>query len=426
MSWIKTTTLRLNSSISDNEKVFYILTAITLSAYFIVFLLISQNGYGDNSDNYAMLAAWQEMVAKGVYVPSRFQGNIPSEMMLGSLAAFFGPAGANGFSFVLSLVALSLLFYFFAEFCTDRVQIALALMTVAFNPFWMNAASTSMDYIHPIAFFLSGILCFEKNLPVAGALFLALAGGCRISYAPLGLGALGLYTVFSRGKEGRVIAVQAICVFLVVSSLIYLPVFISSHLSFSFLTSARPTWQGVPGLLARGLYKSIYLYGLLGTLVIVYLGVWGLKAPVWKISGALSSRIDIFNKICLFVIAFHIALFFYIPARLEYLLPVLIGVAGLCLTRDAPKVLLVALIAVEVLYWFVSVAILRIEHKYRDPCAEVQAVSARLEPHLAAGVLLPRLLHETNELRCLPKLLIEKPADIHDRLPSPDPGGKDN
>ena len=424
LSGIKTSTLRLNSTISDNEKVFYILTAAAFSAYFIVFLLINQNGYGDNSDNYGMLRSWQEMVANGIYVPSRFQGNIPSEIILGSVAAILGPTGSNVFSFVLSLIAVSLLFYFFTEICTDRAKIALALMTVAFNPFWMNAASTSMDYLHPIAFFLLGLLCFEKNLPVAAALILSIASGCRISYAPLGLGALGLYAVFSREKEGRAIALQAVCVFLFVLSLIYLPVFISSHLSLSFLTSARPTWQGTIGLLARGLYKSIYLYGLLGTLVIVSLGARSLQDPFWKASGAVSSRVDIFSKICLFVIVYHIALFFYIPARIEYLLPVLIAVAGLCLTQDAPKFLLMTLIAAEVLYWFVSIDILRIDHKYADPCAAVQAVGARIEPHLVAGVLLPRLLHETNELRCLPKLLIETPADIHDRLPRPVPDKK--
>ena len=196
-----TSTLRHNSSIFYNEKFFYLITAVALTAYCIVFILIKQNGYGDNANNYGMLRSWQEMVANGIYVPSRAQGNIPSEIILGSLAAILGPTGANGFSFVLSIVALSLLFYFFTEICTDKVKIALAIMTIAFNPFWMNASSTSMDYIHPIAFFLVGVLCFEKNLPLASDIF---GNSERMPHKlrPFGLRGFGPLHCFQPRKRG--------------------------------------------------------------------------------------------------------------------------------------------------------------------------------------------------------------------------------
>ena len=79
----------------------------------IAFVLIARDGYGDNINNYGMLNSWQVMVANGVYVPSRFQGNLPSELIVGTLAFLFGPIGPDSFSFILSLFALCLLFYFF-------------------------------------------------------------------------------------------------------------------------------------------------------------------------------------------------------------------------------------------------------------------------------------------------------------------------
>src|ERR1700733_6752658 len=100
-----------------NEKVFLSIILIAAVCYFTLFLIISRNGYGDNIDNYTMLRSWQEMVGNGVYVPSRYQGNIPSEIALGFLASMFGPIGANGFSFALSIIALGILFHFFTEVC---------------------------------------------------------------------------------------------------------------------------------------------------------------------------------------------------------------------------------------------------------------------------------------------------------------------
>ena len=130
----------------------------------IAFVLIARDGYGDNINNYGMLNSWQVMVANGVYVPSRFQGNLPSELIIGTLAFLFGPIGPDSFSFILSIFALCLLFYFFYALKQDWKTSALAVATVAANPFWMNASSTTMDYIHPIPIFLFGLFLITKTV----------------------------------------------------------------------------------------------------------------------------------------------------------------------------------------------------------------------------------------------------------------------
>lgn len=394
---------------------------VVAAAYLTAFLVINRNGYGENLDNYLMLRAWQMMAGRGVYVPSRFQGNVPSELSLGFLASWFGPTGANALSFVLSLVALAACYALFAEFGTTRPGTAAAVATIALNPFWVNAASTSMDYIHPLALFLAGIVCLRRNLPVLGAILFGVAAGCRISYAPLGLAALGLAIALRRGRAERVVLLQAVGAFLAVAGLLFLPVFIFSHLSLAFIDSARPDWQGLPGLLGRGVYKHLYLYGVLGSgLVMAYLGRGAVLA--WRSRGAAmpaDPSLRVFTWICVATILYHAILFFYIPIRIEYLLPSLIGVAGLLVACRAPTAVRAGLALLQVATWFVSIDLIDVDHRYADPCAAVQAVSARFSPHLAEGVLLPRFRGDTIEAICMPVRLIERPANVHDRLPRP-------
>lgn len=394
---------------------------VAAAAYGTAFLIINRNGYGENLDNYLMLRAWQMMAGHGVYVPSRFQGNVPSELSLGFLASWFGPTGANALSFVLSLVALAACYALFLEFGATRTGTALAVVTIAVNPFWVNAASTSMDYLHPLALFMVGVLCLRRDLPILGAILLGVAAGCRISYAPLGLIALGLTIALRQGRAERIILLQAIGAFLAVAGLLFLPVFIFSHLSFAFIDSARPDWQGLPGLLARGLYKHLYLYGLLGSgLVSAYLGVQAIRTlRSRRVGRPENASARVFVWICIATILYHAVLFFYIPIRIEYLLPSLIGVAGLLVACRASTAVMAGLAALQVLSWFVSIDLIDVDHRYADPCAAVQAVAARFSPHLAAGVLLPRFRHDTIEATCMPVRLIERPADVHDRLPRP-------
>jgi len=393
-------------------------TAVIIGSFLsliIAFTRIGFNGYGDNVNNYGMLRSWQVMVANGVYIPSRFQGNLPSELILGSLATIWGPVGSNSFSFITSIISLILAYYLFRKIESDQIKIGLALATVAVNPFWVEASATSMDYIHPIPFFLAGILLVQNRIPVIGAIFLAVAGGMRISYAPLGFGALLFALYMDSDKQQRNIILQSLLVFIIFMSIIYLPVFISAHLQLSFLGSARPVYQGIPGLIARFAYKTIYLYGFIGTIIVC-------------LSFILPSRYEfihdnkmIFYKICLIIIIFHLFLFLYIPVRIEYLIPVLLAIAGMLIVRNVHNALLLGIIISEVSYWFVSVDLLEVRHVNSDPCAAVVAAEASFKPHLGQGLLVGELTGKTNELLCLPKILLEQPVEVRDRLPVPAP-----
>jgi hypothetical protein len=136
-------------------------------------------------------------------------------------------------------------------------------------------------------------------------------------------------------------------------------------------------------------------------------------------TSTLNSEERSFFAVCVLVIAYHLVLFFYIPVRIEYLLPLLMGVAGILVVQNASSVLMVGLIIAELSYWFVSIDLLKIEYKNQYPCDAIVALSATLKPHLTPGILIPDLTNNTNELLCLPRFLLEPPANMKDRLPKP-------
>lgn len=393
--------------------------AASFASIIVVYFMIGAAGYGDNPDNYNMLRSWQEMAANGIYVPSRFQGNLPSELLLGTLAAIWGPIGSNALSLALSILSLVLAYFLLREISSNSIKIGLALSTVAVNPFWIKASTTSMDYIHPLPFFLGGILLLTNRLPIIAAVFLALAGGMRISYVPLAFVAF-LYAMHVEPEHrNKTTILQSLFVFAFTCSLFYLPVFISSHLQLSFLNSARPTWQGFPGLIARWLYKTLYLYGLLGSLVFALLLVFNFRSRVDTADPGSSDTTRRFIRLSGAFIIFHLALFLYIPVRIEYLIPLLLALSGFFVVRNVSNVLLIALIVAEISYWFVSIDLIEVAHRYQDPCAPVIAIEAEIKPHIGHGILEPELSRRTNEMLCLQKYLLQPPLHIQDPLPIP-------
>ena len=377
---------------------------------------ILPSGYGDNIDNYGMLRAWQAMLIDGKYVPSRFQGNLPSEIVLGFFASLFGPIGSNSVSLVASLSALGIAGILLNRIEQGALRIGLALATVAVNPYWLRASLTSMDYVHPIPLYLGAILLTLRGLPFIAVIFFALAGGVRISYAPLGFLTLCLLHWQKDESGSRQQLIECLCTFIVITGLIYVPVWITSHLSLSFLTSARPTEQGFTGIAARFVYKLIYLYGLAGTLVVVAILINQLFHR--NKAGQAVGEASKFEFTIYIIIIFHLILFLYIPVRIEYLLPLLLCFAALCVIWKVNNVALIILACLEVSYWFVNVDLLRIQYASNDPCAAVVALGAGFQPHRTEGVLIRNIEGKTNEY-CYSNSLIIQPKILSDPLPPP-------
>jgi len=403
---------------SDFRSPWPILIGGLFCLFFGASVVIACHGYGEDVDTYLMLKTWQTMLIDGAYVPSRFQGDIVPEIIIGFLASQFGPYGPNIASLLLSLAAAAFAAKILLRVTADRTLVYWCLLTVILNPRWIICSATPVDYIYPVAFCLLGILLLLDRRPTLAALLFALAAGSRISYVPLGVAALVTAWYLEACRDHRVAILSSVPVYLLTGGLFYLPVMISSHLTFEFLTAARPVWQGFPGLLARFVYKLLLLYGLAGTTVVI-------GAVAWYEMRRRKKAIDLTRRqrvlvICSFaVIAFHLLLFLWIPVRVSYLLPVLLAVAAIFVVYRVDYRNLLAISLLEVLLCFIRIEPLSIQHESELPCQAVKAVGARFSPHLAPGRLLEALEGRSVNASCNLAVLRIVPSDPMGALPPP-------
>ena len=410
-------------------------------AYLIVALLVVIIGggfvaiqlgrvYGLDPDTYRMLRTWQVMVFEGRYEPSRFQGNIVPEFALGAAAAFGGPPLSNSVSLAAALGSLALLFNLVRPFGRPGWP---AILFVAANPYWLIAASSSTDHCIALFFFMAGLVALDREWRTAGIGLLALAAGSRISYLLLGV-LLLLWFVGSRvaGQQGGSARreelvrglIDLLLPFLLFSGLFYLPVFITNHLGFDWLSSARPVRQGWPGLLARFAYKG-YLF--FGPWLIALAAVWPCLRrgrPVGQLGSALlRPGGQVVAGVAVLVCVYHLALFVYIPAEPSYLLPVLPALAVLGVLIRA-ETLLVAGAATQIVAGLVIVAPIQITYVLTpwasvagsEGCRRV-ATDAVLKPRLEEGLLLKARHIDPAVMACNLSLLLHPPKQISDPLP---------
>jgi hypothetical protein len=388
-----------------------VLPAALLMTCVAIFFFITL-GYGYDNDTYLMLKTWQRMLVEGTYVPSRFQGSIIPEFIIGFSASLGGHILSNSLSFAGLIVFAFTLAYILSSDGINKEKIILIVIGTIVNPYWILAASTSMDYIYAAAFFTLGVRFLTKAQPVAAALLLAMAGGSRISYAPLGL--LILIICWYRSREYRMLYMQALITYMCVGTLLYLPAFIHAKLSLSFLNVAAPDYQGVFGLLARALHKSINLFGYVGMLVVLSTGLFLVFCNRLVLTRNLKHRPAIF---CLLIIGYHLLLFVRLPIEVSYLLPCVPAVMILLIYCGAEPRHFILIIAAQIAYWFVAIDPVKIIHADTGACGPVIATDTRIDPHLAPGVLVAAARDTVKLEPCNRRLLL--PNSVLSSTPLP-------
>ena len=335
-------------------------------------------GYGIEGDTWLMLASWQNMLVNGEYLPSRFQGNLVAEFLIGFSASLLGHYGTNTLALILGVGTLALIHTQLRPWLPPDYLLP-ALAMIAANPLWILAASTATDYIYALFLFMLGTWLLSRRLAYVAALCFACAASARLQFAPLGLAAFGFWSLATRDPAWRRELWLAGLTFLFVTGLLYLPVFITYHLSFVFLDFAEPGGGtgGFAGRLARFVYKTSLLLGHPATLTVAA-AVVVIAIRRWRGKTGATGRLHrgpVLFALLVFLIS--LAIFLLVPAKVSYLLPVLLSLPLLLAALSARPVLLVAVAILEVAYWFVSPDILKITHRYPEgPQHAVIAVDA--------------------------------------------------
>ncbi len=387
------------------------------------------SGYGNDNDTYGMLKTWADLREHGAYFPSRSPGFPLPEMLIGAASEAAGHAGSNLLSAVLACAALFCFHRLLLPWGAGRALWATA--AAGLNPAWVIAASSSMDYVYGMAFFLAGLLALraahreahwvanlgaerkakleaDREKPGSpraprpylflAALAFAAASASRLTYAPaaaLAYGAAALIPA-AGGREppprARLAASAALC--LALSILAYLPSYLATGASMF-----RPTFAarevgffGLDGLPSAGAYLSRFLYR--------NLALWGIPAALVLLAGLASAPALRRPRTWpmpwpaaaagLAALLFFEAVFARLPLETAYLLPVLFLVLTLAAALPAHRGLLPALALCLALQNLVAIDVLDRRGAARAG-GFLEASGSSFRPRIRAGDLVEDL-----------------------------------
>jgi hypothetical protein len=297
------------------------LPAVLLAAAFLATRLpLMGGGYGTDADSWRNAVAALHMRSAGHYIPSR----VPGFPVYETLLALIIPGGWVATNFAAAVAELLALFAFARVLTLRGVEragwpIAAFALSAAL---WIHATQT-MDYAFGLACFLGAYAALlERRFTIAGVL-LALALGCRASYALIVPPAL----IFAAMRGGwRAVAALAIG-FVPAALLVLLPVWLS------------PETRDLASHLARHAGRHVTASTLLPVLrgsVVFLIGKWAAAVLITALIAAAAGRTrgrsrftrlprtDVAASVFEALSALAIAGFFLlIPYEQAYLLPVL-------------------------------------------------------------------------------------------------------
>jgi hypothetical protein len=371
------------------------LAAVVGAVVVVLAARIFADGYGADNDTWLMLGTWDVVVDQQRYVPSRAPGYVLAEMTIGALADVGGHWLSNAVSLVLGAGTLVLSYGLVRRRTEDGTSAGLLVAVLALTPAFVIAATTSIDYLYGLFFFLAGWWTLERGRPTIGAaLLLGISGAARLSYAPLGLIVLLLGPGRDRSRRERVAGAGVLAATTAVAYA--LPWRFYGGLDF--LRVDRPSGQGIAGIAGRALLKGGDVLGLLGSAV-------GIVVLVLALRTARGGRRE---RWLLAIVGVQLLVWLWLPAEPSYLLPALAALL-VWVARPALDVAtrwaLVVLAATLAVYALVDPRLVEVDHANRygyDTCDATEATGARWHPHVRRGPLLDYpatsdALHACNE-----------------------------
>jgi MFS family permease len=381
---------------------------LVIAIYLLVTIPLVFLGYGSDNDTYGVLDAGLRTWEQNKPSMSRHPGYWLYEALVYVINGLGGSLATNISTLLVSLFILRG-FYSILEkrSVTNRALITLCL---ALNPYFLIAATSTMDHIWALALIAVVMQIINRQRMIAVGLVAGLAIGMRLSSAiavfGIIIGSLVQYFKIDNVKRLFFIGLMS----LVLGGLFYVPSWIRVGENFKFLAPHL----GDDGLwtlkmhIGRAIYKPIYLFGLLSFVVII--GITAFMARYRKIS--LSDTDVLVPAICGAVSC--LALFAAYPLKMSYLLPFLFFsyLAFGLLFRECPKHVISLLLMSVVSYSFISFPLAK-------PDTPDRARYATIGFSMERGVLLSDIGKRQEFLPCKTKSCWEENTQTVSRAPTP-------
>ncbi|NLD77440.1 MAG: hypothetical protein GX643_12320, partial [Acidimicrobiales bacterium] len=303
----------------------------------------------------------------GTYVPSRAPGSPVHEAMVGALDLVGGPILTNLASLGAAIAVLWALDVLLSQHGLGPER-RWAIALVGFNPWFVIAATSSVDYLFALAFVLWAGVGLRAGYTVSAGLLGALAMGCRIGSATLLL-AIIVAEMWVRADDGdarrarRARLVTASLVSVAGTLALFTPSFIAAggleFASNDFSTSSLAVHLGRAGA------KNLTLLGTVGSLA----ALAAVPAVFRLVRGSWSGWVVRFATIGLVLSQ---ALFMRFPWKMSHLLPCLVvGAILLGAALGGRPRLLVTIVLLQLLFCFVQLEVIRPDDPNRATGARI-------------------------------------------------------
>ena len=364
--------------ISKNLINTVIITIILLGLYFCF-----TGGYGSDEDTLPMMYVFEQRLGAGQFATSRFTSFPVAEMGIGFLAYFFGSWAANLFTFIFLIIGLYF-FFLSLEIKKEIKNINIFFLLTLTSPILFFDNLEPVDYSWSFFFFSLGLYFFSRKKNELAIMFFAFSVGVRINYILFVLISVFFFNSTYTIKK----KLEIFIITFIFSGMFYVPIWYENALSLNWLTAARPTDQGLIGVLARFFYKSYFAIGTLSSFIILWYFVKKIKNI---------QKIDNINFLFLLIVA-NLLIFLWIPAEFSYIQLFLVILLYIVFKLKNFNFIYL-IVFFNLLSWIVIVDPIEVKHIDNSRCGEKNAKSAIIKVQIEEGFFM-RYVNSRQMIEC--------------------------
>ncbi len=356
-----------------------------LSLAFYGIYLAYIGGYGSDEDTLPLIGAYESMMSGNKLMASRFTPYPVAELGIGFLSYNFGSAVTNIITFSFIIFGI-IIFYLAIIDKYEKSEILLFLILCLSNPILYFENLEPIDYSWAFLPLALGAFALKKNYFELAIIFFGISIGTRIYFLVF---VFIIVLFFNYKKE---ITTNRKLLFFILSwfvgGLFYLPIWFENGFALNWLTAVTPNDQGIMGLIARFFYKIVMSFSVLSVITIsILFFLYYIKVKKIKT-----------NKVLVGLIISNLVIFFFIPAEMSYLQPLIISFFLITAINLQQSYIYVAVL-INFFSWFIEIEPLNISYLNKDKCNNVQAVSAEIDVKFKSGRLY-EFLDSRDKIKC--------------------------